>query len=194
MPYRKEEFVKLTIRQARSGQAIWLKCLRYTADFYGWAAVFPEWRPEHGLGGQSNVMVGGAYAAAPPHRGGRPHLICRSPSRRGHPAGLTNQFRLSRDSGVADIARLAYVTSTEWCWLDDLRGNRVLREDWLAIAAGMAAREGALSGRLQQTFGVGSRVVTSPRPAGSPRSIRPVFSPSTGAPAALPPVGLLQPF
>lgn len=67
--------------------------------------------------------------------GGRRHRICRSPSKRGFPAGMTNAFKLSANCGLVDIAEVAHFTQGEWHWLEGPRKQRIERDRWLEMYA-----------------------------------------------------------
>ena len=128
-----ETYVRLVTCTYPSGQYQWLKCLRATADFYGWLDAYEE-DPLH-LGRWTEE--GHWYINYPKKvqawRGGLRLRICRTGSRAGYPRGLTNQFRVSRGTSNATLADLARVTRVPFGWMEDNKGKRRPYERWMAM-------------------------------------------------------------
>ncbi len=127
------QYVTLKIGETKSGATKKLHALRTTADYYGWTKEFEEWsfKTLFEQGGRS-------YGYAPSRRGhpqnssGYRVRICRSPVPGGLPAGFTNQFKVTRNTGLFDLAELAHFTDVDWEWMESPRSGRVKKADWLA--------------------------------------------------------------
>ena len=124
----------LLIRRAKSGNAIWLKARKETAEFYGWTKHFEPWAP----GQRYDEATGLEYIASPTLkrsqvRGGRSLVISRSASKSGRKATYSNQFRISGEATIPDIAKVAQFTDVDWNWMETPSGERRTREEWLSI-------------------------------------------------------------
>lgn len=132
MPYRKDEYVKLLLYRSPSNRDTWVKCLRATADFYGWTGYWPEWTPP------GEVKAGRLYSAYPskkaslPIRGGTRLRICRSGSKHGHPRGMTNCIRVSNSISNALLTELAASCQQPFSWMEDKAFRRISFDDWMA--------------------------------------------------------------
>jgi len=128
-----ETYVRLILWTYPSGQYQWLKCLRATADFYGWLDAYEEDPEDQGLWGPN----GRPYISYPKKvaawKGGLPLRICRTNNRCGNPRGMTNQFRVSRGTSNAMLADLARVTRVRFGWMEDMRGKRRSYRRWMAM-------------------------------------------------------------
>lgn len=129
-----DDFIKLTIFRDNSGRARWVRSLRSTADYYGWTEMFERWIPN------GSKQVGGYTTFQIPSRdsknqrgGGKRLRICRSKSRSGNPAGLTNEFVISNSMRLIDLAELAHFTKGDWHWMSTPSGERVTRDRWEAM-------------------------------------------------------------
>ena len=127
------EFVTLKLGETRGGAAKKLHALRTTADYYGWTKEFEEWSLK------AEFEEGGRRFGIDPGRRGHPQCssgyrvrICRSPVRDGLPAGFTNAFKVTANTGLFDLAELAHFTDVEWYWMTTKTGERVSREEWAA--------------------------------------------------------------
>ena len=128
------DYIKLTLWRPEKQTARWISAPRPTADYYGWTKEFEVWRPK--LAGYD-----GRYAVHQmPNRRGRGHAeggtrlrISRSQSRRGNPAGLTNQFKASNSCRTIDLAELAHFTQVNWNWMETFNGERFSRAHWEEI-------------------------------------------------------------
>ena len=108
-------------------------CLKPTADFYGWAAVFPDIIDAQRVDYPGNIrpMVG-----RPRYRGhlGKRLRICRHKTRtQGHPAGLTNCFRVTNNASNLDLYAIAQAVSIDFGWMEDKSFRRVSKEKWLSF-------------------------------------------------------------
>ena len=126
------EFVTLKLGETKGGAAKKLHALRSTANYYGWLEKFEEWTF------QAEFVEGErSYGRDPGRRGhpqcssGRRLRICRSASKDGFPAGFTNAFKVTSNTGLFDLAELAYFTNVDWEWMETPTSGRVSRERWL---------------------------------------------------------------
>ena len=138
MPLPEPAWVKLQVGTTSSGQPCWVACLRVTARHYGWDVAFPlQAPPVRALSDGSRRVVyckqdgRGAW-------GGKSLRICRSAETGGHPAGVTNRFRVSRNWRVRDSVALAEATTADWAWMEALDGRRRTRAQWLSMAVSLA--------------------------------------------------------
>ena len=147
MTWDNSQYVKLLLSRPDSGRDRWLIALRATADHYGWTRHFEPWSPKP-------VATDGKYVfiTDPGRRSemfcesGMRLRICRSPKTGGNPAGLTNQFKVSRSCTLFDISEVAYLTDVNWHWMTGPFGERITRDRWLAIhEEGLRAGRGAVS-------------------------------------------------
>lgn len=137
-------YVKLILWRGAGLKDKYLVAYRTTADYYGWTQEFEEWSPRV-IAEAGNY----AYCIDPGRKGnlamasGKRLRICRSPKKQGMPAGLTNQFKVSRNCSLLDIAEIAHFTKVEWHWMDGPFGERIERERWERIyQAGIPGRRG----------------------------------------------------
>lgn len=129
-----DEFVKLTIFRDSAGRARWVRALKATADFYGWTDTFERWVPNGGSQNGSYTFIQKPHRDSKNNRGGGKRLrICRSKSRSGNPAGLTNEFTISNSCRLIDLAELAHFTKGDWHWMSTPTGERVTRDRWEAM-------------------------------------------------------------
>lgn len=128
------ELSRLKIRETRAGTVICLLARKETAEFYGWTNHFDEHIPGYykdeatGVAYMNQPRLGGSKA-----RWGRSLVISRHPSKHSTKATYANQFRVSSDATIADIAKIAKFTDVNWNWLQTPGGERRSREKWLAI-------------------------------------------------------------
>ena len=139
-----DQFCKLLLWRGAGKKDKYVVALRATAEFYGWTKEFEEWSPRV-------IQEAGnyAYCIDPGRKGnliyasGKRLRVCRSPKKQGMPRGLTNQFKVSRNCGLLDIAELAHFTEQEWHWMDGPWGERINRDHWERIyQAGIPGRRG----------------------------------------------------
>ena len=139
-----DDFVKLLLWRGSGKKDKYLVALRTTANYYGWTKEFETWTP------RTLYESGGYEMCVDPGRkgnlvmaSGKRIRICRSPSRQGMPRGLTNQFKVSRNCGLLDLAELAHFTESDWHWMDGPYGERIGRDHWERIyQAGIPGRRG----------------------------------------------------
>lgn len=127
-------YVKLDLGATNSGRPAYVVAWRSTADFYGWTEAFSEYVPEGHYGED------GRYYFTDPGRksslqycGGQRLRICRSPSRFGYPAGMTNAFRISRSCTYFHLAKLARFTAVDWYWMEGKSRGRIEKDRWLEM-------------------------------------------------------------
>ena len=128
------QYVGLLIHQYASGQTKWIKCLRTTAQYYGWLDAYDvigETAPTPSGAREFRFLSTSRWR---PDLGGRKRRICRAESRQGYPAGKTNSFRISSKVTNADLAELARLTKGEWAWMETTNCVRWDREKWLSVA------------------------------------------------------------
>lgn len=132
--YRYQDFIKFHVRTTASGEHIWFKTLTGTADFFGWGNHFQEWwdfkKSLHPDGFIREVMPKGDQ-----RHGGRAIRICRSPSKHGHPARVTQTIRISSLLGIRDLAEIGHFAERDWYWMERPCGARVDRAEWEQIYA-----------------------------------------------------------
>ena len=124
-------YVTLKLGQTKSGSAKTLHSLRSTADYYGWTEQFEEWVAKP-------VEDSGKYVLSrDPGRRGHPQCssgyrvrLCRAHEMQGFPAGFTNAFKVSANTGLFDLAELAHFTKGDWYWMSTRTGERVTRAHW----------------------------------------------------------------
>lgn len=138
--YRPDEYWRLYLGWTKDESLIWISTLRTTAEHFGWATAkryeFVP-RPSQGYPGWPRYITDPG-----PRRwriGGTRIRISRSPSRNGHPAGLTHSLRISEHVTMFDLAELAYLAQGDWYWLEARNGERITRERWLSYYAAPAA-------------------------------------------------------
>ncbi len=128
-----ERFVSLVLRTASNDEDIWIRCLRETAELYGWSEVFEEQIPGRGrqLRPDGTRPIYPSMARRP--IGGKGIRISRSPDKSKLVAGKTNRLRLHSRVTNRDLAELAHFTKGEWYWLETAKNKRVPREEWARI-------------------------------------------------------------
>jgi hypothetical protein len=129
-----DDHIRLVLWWPQGQTCRYVTALRSTADYYGWTEEFELWRPKTvkttALGDWCHVPSREARGRA---SGGKRLRICRSPSKKGMPAGFTNQFTVSNSCRTIDLAELANFTQGDWHWMEDLSGQRVSKEHWAEI-------------------------------------------------------------
>ena len=133
-PHNVGQYVKLLLWRAPHKRDKYLIALRATAEFYGWMEAFPEYTlpPRFQEGGY--VYVQCPRRNAPYHmQAGMRLRICRSESTAGTPKGLTNQFKVSRNCRLLDIAEVAHFSKGDWHWMTGPYGERIGRDHWERI-------------------------------------------------------------
>ena len=139
------QFIKLLLerREGRKDKA--LIALRTTADFYGWTEAFDEWAPRSiGQSGRYELIRDPGRLGNLAMHPGRRHRVCRSQSKMGYPAGLTNCFKVSRNCGLLELAEVAHFTQGDWHWMSSPYGERISRDRWEQIfQSGIPGRRGA---------------------------------------------------
>ena len=131
MTWDNSKYVKLLLQRKAGTQDKYLIALRTTADYYGWTQEFPTWTPEIAF-----TSGGYEFFREPGRRGemfceaGRRIRVSRSPVKSGWPAGLVNQFKISENCGLWDLAEVAHFTQGNWHWMTCPFGERISRELW----------------------------------------------------------------
>lgn len=125
------EYVDLSLRQMKCGQWVKLKCLRSTAEHYGWLDAFdaPFFPAVPGIERPRQLVRW--TNKSPAHKGGSRLRVCKVSRKKGHPAGVTNCFRMTWGYTDRDLAVLARLIPVEWSWMENKRGKRINREQWL---------------------------------------------------------------
>ena len=128
------DFIKLNLDADKAGA----KCVvtqRETAEFFGWDKAFPEFRLS------TRYRRDGSTYEQPTlrrdkslHKGGDRLRICRAPSKKGHPKGMTHCFRMTGAWSRKHLVQLAVVAGDKFEWMEDTRYRRVSRDVWLALA------------------------------------------------------------
>ena len=127
------QYVTLKLGETKSGRAKKLHALRTTADYYGWTKEFEPWvgKKEFEQGGRAFLRDTGRRGH-PQCSSGYRVRICRTSDLDGFPAGFTNAFKVTANTGLFDLAELAHFTDVEWYWMTTKTGERVSREEWAA--------------------------------------------------------------
>ena len=138
------QYVKLLLWREKDKRDKYVIALRATAEFYGWTKEFNEWTlPTAYADDRYEYSYVPVRKPSIHNEAGRRHQICRSPSTAGMPRGLTNQFKVSRNCGLLDLAELANFTEGDWHWMTSPYGERIRRDQWLAIhQKGIPGRRG----------------------------------------------------
>ena len=125
------QYVTLKLGETKSGNAKTLHALRSTADYYGWTKEFPEWIGKPlAVGDRYELLHSPSRRGHPQSSSGRRMRISRSASRDGNPAGFTNAFKVSANTGLLELAELAHFTKVDWEWMTSTDHSRVSRADW----------------------------------------------------------------
>ena len=128
--YFSKDFCALAIRRISRGNWVKLMCLKPTADFYGWSDVFPDILDAQSVDYPGNIRplpIGAGY------RGyvGKRLRICRSKtSKQGHPARLTNCFRVSNNASNMDLYAIAQAVKIDYGWMEAKNGYRRDKAEW----------------------------------------------------------------
>lgn len=131
MPQEQPQFVGLLVRKYANGQSVWIKCLRATAEYYGWTAAYDVIGETAPASSKQREFITDRVGRWRPDLGGRKLRICRAESREGYPAGKTNSFRISSKVRNSDLAELAHLTKADWHWMETTCGQRWTRDQWL---------------------------------------------------------------
>ena len=139
-----QTFVKLLLNREEGKRPKYLVAWKSTAEFYGWTKEFEPWMtPELGTSGGYTLHVDPGRLGNLQSASGRRHQICRSRSKAGMPKGFTNQFKVSRNCGLLDLAELAHFTEGDWHWMTSPYGERIGRDQWERIyQSGIPGRRG----------------------------------------------------
>lgn len=128
------EFSRLVIEEARTGP---VSCTvqTATAEFFGWEQAFPGWlerfQADYPPGRVRNQPSMKNPLKA---KGGKRLYICRDKSTTGHPGGKTHCFRMKGAWSRKHLVQLAVVAGEKFEWMESAYGERVKRDDWLALA------------------------------------------------------------
>ena len=127
-------FVQLTLWTRPGGEVVWLKCIKETAQHYGWLDAYPHSEEEATHPFQQRVFRAMPSRKFRPDIGGIPLRICRGTSRHGNPAHLTNRFRVYRGCSNRLLAELAAVTNVPFGWMETMGGQRKPYDWWMSYA------------------------------------------------------------
>jgi len=126
----------ITIRRTNSGNPVRVKADAGIIRMLGWGVLddgFGEYgQPARGTGYTTTRPLGRAKA----HKGGTPMRISFHPSKYSTQPGKAFRFRINKSATKPDLIRLAAATQGDWCWMTDLSGRRINREQWLAWSQG----------------------------------------------------------
>ena len=133
------DYVTLKLGETKTGKAKKLHALRSTADYYGWTEQFEPWV------GNLFYAQSGMAMLQDPGRKGHPQCssgyrvrICRAHEMAGFPAGFTNAFKVTANTGLLDLAELAHFTKGDWYWMSTRTGERITRDVWEDRYAGIS--------------------------------------------------------
>ena len=128
--YTAQEFCTLAVRRISRGNWVKLMCLRPTADFYGWSSVFPDWIDAQFTDYPGNIRpmpIGVGYRG---YRGMRLRICRHKTKRQGHPAGLTNCFRVTNNASNMDLYAIAQAVGIDYGWMEAKNGYRRPKAEW----------------------------------------------------------------
>ena len=135
MNFHQSAYVMLQLGSDPSNTRKWLKCLRETAEFYGWLDACQPWLSS-GARQDSNGRTWVTHPGKTRHStGGLPIVVCRSADRGGWPRGKTNRFRVGNQVANRDLAWLVANSSVPIGWMTDTSECRVSGERWIERAA-----------------------------------------------------------
>lgn len=123
-------YVELAIRQGKGRGWVKLMCVKATADFYGWSAVFPS-VVEAQLAVSGGLLCNPVLKGEGRHHRGKRLRICRAKgSKQGNPAGLTNAFRVTNNATNFDLYAIAQAVSIDYGWMEGQYGYRRSKAEW----------------------------------------------------------------
>jgi len=128
---RDKAFVELTLWTFPAGQRVWLRCLRETAEFYGWYDAFPHSDLPADPAELTRQYVNYSTKRFRPEIGGKKLRICRSNDRNGYPAGKTNRFRVSGNCTNRNLLDVAMNTSIPFGWMETFGQQRKSFDWWM---------------------------------------------------------------
>lgn len=132
-------WVELAVRRLAKGRYVKLICLKSTADFYGWSEFFPTVIESRLADGDGETLVFNQMRRGV-HRGRHALVrISRDANKQGHPAGVTNQFRVSQCAMQRDYAEIAQGVGVEFGWMEDKNNRRRSQEEWRLISKRLLA-------------------------------------------------------
>lgn len=124
-------YVQLTLHTQPSGRVVWLKCLKTTAEFYGWLDAYPHSEELATHPFQQRVFRGYPTTPFRPDIGGKSRRIYRSNSRDGYPRGQTNRFRICSQVTNRQLAELAAMTKVPFRYMESVGGARISYDRWM---------------------------------------------------------------
>lgn len=130
------DYSVLTVRREGDGNQIWIKGPTATLEFYGWTKIYEPWQVKLHDDGHGNKF---AYYGRKPvtgRSGGQRLRICRSIRRGGHPARLTNCFRIHSHITNRDLAEMAHFAGPQVGWMESKCGRRLYWDEWEAYYQG----------------------------------------------------------
>ena len=131
--YRTEDFVHLAIRRIQKGNWVQLMCLKATADLYGWSRIFPSLIDAKRVDYPDGIFPRPGRLNGQNYNGTRLRICRKKGAHSGNPAGLTNAFRVSNNATRYDLTAIAQAVVIDFGWMSSRYGERIAREDWLAI-------------------------------------------------------------
>jgi len=125
-----QAYVSLVLRTLSSGDKIWLRCRRSTAEKFGWLNHFDEQRLGLARNRESPEQIRYTISKYRIDIGGHPIRICSAGSNSGHPKGSTFRLRVAAKTTNRDLAELAHFTEGSWSWLENKNHFRWTPEYW----------------------------------------------------------------
>lgn len=129
-----ELWTRLAVRRLAKNRFVSLLVLKTTADFYGWSEFFPTVTEARELEADGSGLVFNRCANGRTRGRYSTLRISRSSDKQGHPRALTNQFRVSKNATMKDLAEIAKGVSQDFGWMEDKSCRRRTKEEWLSIA------------------------------------------------------------
>lgn len=104
------------------------------AKRFGWDTAFPEWSPPFRVlpDGSRRYTVTPHATGQRRYRGGHAVYISTDSSTTGQPVGKTYRFRMIGPWSKKHQKQLAEVAGERFEWMENRKGQRVSRADWLS--------------------------------------------------------------
>ena len=129
-----ELWTRLAVRRLAKNRFVSLLVLKTTADFYGWSEFFPTVVEARELEADGSGLVFNRCANGRTRGRYSTLRISRSSDKQGNPRALTNQFRVSKNATMKDMAEIAKGVSQDFGWMEDKSCRRRTKVVLLSIS------------------------------------------------------------
>ena len=121
------------VLEVRGDRQVCLICKASIAERFGWDTSFPEWSPPFQVlpDGSRRYTVTPHGVGQRRYRGGDAIYISSAETKSGHPTGKTYRYRLIGSWCKRHQVQLAEVAGEKFEWMENRKGLRVSRADWL---------------------------------------------------------------